>query len=125
MTPYAGNGDYCYANSLYMCLRGGGAPVESLPAPSFLQCLTTMPFGNVYLKEAGLYFFDGDAPDVGLPRAIESLGWTCQVERGGDEQTALQRLRTAIEHGPVLLGPLDMGYLTFNPNYRYNGGSDH
>lgn len=125
MLPYVGNSDYCYAYSLHMSLLGGGANPATLPTPGFLECLTTMPFGNTYLREAQVFFFDGDPVDQGLTRALETLGWTCQLERGGDEQLALRRLHTAIQQGPVLLGPLDMGYLTYNPNYRFAGGSDH
>ena len=123
MLPYVGSGDYCYANSLYMSLLGSGANPDTLPSPGFLECLTTMPFGNTYLNEAELFFFDGLDPHQGLTRAIETMGWTCRLEQGGDEQGALQRLRAAIQHSPVLIGPLDMGYLTYNP-YAF-GGADH
>jgi hypothetical protein len=84
-----------------------------------------MPFGNIYLNEAKLFFFDGLDPHQGLTRAIETLGWTCQLEQGGDEQIALERLRAAVQHGPVLIGPLDMGYLKYNPNSPFTGGTDH
>jgi PAS domain-containing protein len=125
MLPYVGSGDYCYANSLYMSLLGSGANPDHLPSPGFLECLTTMPFGNTYLNAAKLFFFDGLDPHQGVTRAIETLGWTCRVEQGGDEHRALERLRAAIQHGPVLIGPLDMGYLTYNPNYPFLGGTDH
>ena len=125
MLPYVGSGDYCYAYSLYMSLLGSGANPDHLPAPGFLECLTTMPFGNTYLNEAQLFFFDGSDPHQGLTRAIETLGWTCRLEQGGDEQSALERLRAAVQHGPVLIGPLDMGYLTYNPNSPFTGGADH
>lgn len=125
MLPYVGSGDYCYSNSLHMSLLGSGASPDHLPSPSFLECLTTMPFGNTYLNEATLFFFDGLDPHQGLTRAIETLGWTCQLEQGGNEQVALERLRAAVRHGPVLIGPLDMGYLTYNPNYHFLGGADH
>jgi hypothetical protein len=125
MLPYVGSGDYCYAYSLYMSLLGSGANADTLPSPGFLECLTTMPFGNTYLNKARLFFFDGLDPHQGLTRAIETLGWTCRLEQGGDEQRALERLRAAAQHGPVLIGPLDMGYLTYNPNYPFLGGADH
>ena len=125
MLPYVGSGDYCYANSLYMSLLGSGANADTLPSPGFLECLTTMPFGNTYLNEARLFFFDGLDPHQGLTRAIETLGWICRLEQGGGEEEVLERLRVAVQHGPALIGPLDMGYLTYNPNYPYSGGSDH
>src|SRR5947209_14948986 len=93
MLPYIGSGDYCFSNSLHMSLLGSGAPADSLPSTGFLECLTTLPFGYTYLKEAELFFFSGPNPDLGLTRAIETLGWTCQVERCGDERMApLHRL---------------------------------
>lgn len=125
MLPYVGSGDYCYANSLCMSLLGGGANPADLPSPGFLECLTTMPFGNTYLDKAKLFFFDGLDPHRGLTRAIETLGWTCRLEQGGDERGALERLRAATQYGPVLIGPLDMGYLTYNPNSPFLGGADH
>ncbi|MGO8947431.1 MAG: hypothetical protein ACLQUY_07165 [Ktedonobacterales bacterium] len=125
MVPYVGSGDYCYSYSLHMSLLGSGAPPETVPSPGFLECLTTMPFGHTYLTRPQLFFFDGLDPDQGLTRALQSLGWTCRLERGGDGRTALRRLQAAIQQGPVLLGPLDMGYLTYQPNYRLLGGADH
>jgi hypothetical protein len=81
MLPYIGNGDYCFANSLHMSLLAGSARTEGLPSTGFLECLTTLPFGYTYLKEADLFFFSGPNPDLGLTRAIETLGWTCKLER--------------------------------------------
>jgi hypothetical protein len=125
MVPYVGSGDYCYAYSLHMSLLGSGAQSRAIPSPGFLECLTTMPFGNTYLIGPQVFFFDGLDPDQGLTRALETLGWSCRLERGGDDRTALDRLRAALQTGPALLGPLDMGYLTYQPNYRFQGGSDH
>jgi hypothetical protein len=125
MLPYIGSGDYCFSNSLHMSLLGSGAQASSLPSTSFLECLTTMPFGYTYFREAELFFFSGPNPEFGLTRAIETLGWTCKVERGGDEGEAFARLHAAVQHGRVLLGPLNMGYLTYNPNHTYLLGADH
>ena len=125
MIPYIGCSDYCFSNSLHMSLLASGAPAESLPSTSFLECLTTMPFGYTYFKEAELFFFSGPSPDLGLTCAIETLGWTCTLQRGGTEEAALARLRAAIQHGPVLIGPANMGYLTYNPNHRYAVGAGH
>lgn len=125
MLPYVGSGDYCFANSLHMSLLGSGAPPESLPSTGFPECLTTLPFGYTYLKDAEIFYFSGPNPDLGLTHALEMLGWECQLERGGADREALARLRAAVQHGPVLLGPLNMGYLTYNPNYPYLHGADH
>jgi len=84
-----------------------------------------MPFGYTYFKEAELFFFSGPNPDLGLTRAIETLGWTCTLECGGDEGEAFSRLQAAVQQGPVLIGPVNMGYLTYNPNHAYLLGADH
>jgi hypothetical protein len=129
MLSYTGNGPYCYANSLHMSLLGAGASPKEVPSPGFLECLTTVPFGNWYmaLEDGPLVFFSGANidPDLGLTRAIKTLGWTCQESRGGEEVEALVHLRDAVAQGPVLVGPVDIGYLSYNPNHSYMGGSDH
>lgn len=125
MVPYVGSGDYCYSYSLSMCLLGSGANPDSLPSPGFLECLTTMPFGNTYIKGAELFLFGAPDPDEGLTCAIQTLGWTCQVERGGGAHEARERLRAALQHGPALIGPLDLGYLTYNPHAPFLRGADH
>lgn len=45
-----------------MSLLGSGASPESLPSPSFLECLTLMPFGYTYLKEAEISFSAAPTP---------------------------------------------------------------
>ena len=51
------------------------------------------------------------------------MRWTCTVTRGGDAESALDRLRTTPL--PVQVGPLDYGELTYHPNRAYMIGSDH
>ena len=129
MTPYTGNGTYCFTNSLHMSLLGAGADRQTLPRPGVLECLTTMPFGKMFFRgEHGLGFFPSGPdihPDLGLDRALDCLGWTCQSWHGGDEAEAVARLREAIADSHVLIGPVDMGYLTYNPVYPQAQGSDH
>jgi len=50
VTRYTGNGAYGYSNSVYMALRESGAAAAELPEPGFIECLTTMPFGTLYLR---------------------------------------------------------------------------
>jgi len=52
-----------------MSLLGSGVNLDNLPSPGFLECLTTMPFGNTYINAARLFFFDGLDPHQGLTRA--------------------------------------------------------
>jgi hypothetical protein len=126
---YNGNGAYCYANSLYMSLLGAGADAKDLSDTSFLECLTGGPFGKLYLQieNSPLIFFNSPIsnPDLGLNRAIELLGWVCQKWYGDDSQEALARLREAVQVAPVLIGPVDQGYLSYYPDYHHSSGYDH
>ncbi len=127
--PYTGNSDYCYANSLHMSLLAAGAVQRELPSPGFLECLTTLPFGKMYLslEEGPLVFFSSPEinPDSGLTLALKSLGWTCQERRGDQDDEALARLREAAKNAPVLVGPVDLGYLSYNPLHADLAGGDH
>lgn len=129
LIPYSGKSEYCYANSLYMSLVGAGAETRNLPEVSFLECLTTMPFGTMYLRleDGPLVFFSSPTidPDVGVTRALAALGWTCDEWFGDDGVEALTRLRTAVQSAPALVGPLDLGELLYNPHAPNLRGSDH
>ena len=129
MTRYTGNGAYGYANSIYMALRGSGAAAAELPEPGFIECLTTMPFGTLYLRvgrDLLVYFSSSLAtPDQGITTALDALGWECRAEREGAPEAALARLAEAAGRGPVLAGPLDMGGLGYMPHHAQLSGSDH
>ncbi|GLV55060.1 hypothetical protein KDH_19070 [Dictyobacter sp. S3.2.2.5] len=126
---FTGNSDYCFTNSLHMSLLATGASKQELPETGFLECLTTMPFGKMYLQlDTGpLAFFNSAEvdPDNGLTLAIHALGWSCREQRGGPSHLALARLREALKQAPALVGPLDAGYLTYNPSHKYLEGTDH
>lgn len=128
MIAYTGNGSYCYANSLHMCLKTAGA--DPLPDPGILEALTLMPFGAHYIeRESGPVFLADLAPiepDQGLTIAMRNLGWECEkwwAPPDDSPDEAFAHLRSALEAGPALLGPLDMGHLTYNP--RAASTSDH
>ncbi len=126
---YTGSSAYCYTNSLHMALVGAGGDPHEVPDVGFLECLTTQPFGNLFIRsDAGpvpLFSSGGMDPDAGLSHALQALGWTCQDTRGGDGDTALARLRAAVRDTPALAGPIDMGHLTHNPRYAGAAGADH
>ena len=127
---YTGNSDYCYANSLHMALLAtGSVQPQDIPSPGFIECLTTVPFGKLFLElPTGpiAYFSSVIAdPNNGLTQAIKTLGWSCQYRAGGDPEAALAALRSAVRYQPVLVGPLDMGFLTYNPHHQFLRGADH
>ncbi len=112
-----------------MSLLGAGADAKDLPKPGFLECLTGGPFGKLYLRleDGPQVFFSSPIsnPDLGLQRAIELLGWQCQEWYGDDSQEALSRLRKSVQEAPVLIGPVDQGYLSYYPDYHHTTGYDH
>jgi hypothetical protein len=122
---YSGNSPLCFSNSLLMCLTATGA--KGLPDVGLIECSTLLAFGSAYLDipPAGLYLPDSamNDPDSGVTRAIAALGFDCETTDGGSGPEALSRLRAALEDGPVLVGPLDMGLL---PHLTFAArGSDH
>ncbi|MEU3934998.1 hypothetical protein AB0E85_23645 [Streptomyces sp. NPDC029044] len=120
MTPYVGSGPYCFSNSLCMTLG------ESAPPPTFLEVLTGSPFGfQLLADEVPLFDPLGWDPEAGLDAAIDLLGYVCERTDGNDADDALAGLKTALERGPALAGPLDMGLLLHQPDSASATGADH
>ncbi|MBW1600715.1 hypothetical protein JJV70_01040 [Streptomyces sp. JJ66] len=120
MFPYIGSGPYCFSNSLAMALGPGS------PGTPVLEVLTGSPFG-FQLLEGTLPLFDpfGWDPEHGLESALGLLGWECRRTDGKSPEEAEERLRRAVEHGPVLAGPLEMGLLLQQPGSGKAVGADH
>jgi len=120
--PYIGNGPYCYANTVAVLLASHGFAVPA----ELIECLTGVGIGaRWWLAEREIYF-SLVPPDVGVSRALERLGFSV-TERSGNagDPPPFDALREALEQGPVALGPLDMGHLTYHPNASGCAGADH
>ncbi len=122
MTQYIGNGAYCYANSTAMLLASFG---EEIP-PSTIEVLTGVGLGAMWVDDL-LYFSSwAGMPDKGISRALRILGFEFEEKYSQDgEQLPLRQLEQDLQKSPVVLGPLDMGYLQYNPNYKNLFGVDH
>jgi hypothetical protein len=118
--PYVGNGPYCYANAFAMLLG------ERAPSTAVIEVATGGPFG-MQLIGGTLVFFDayGWNPELGFDRALDAIGWTSTVSRGGDAGDALARLAAAAATGPVWAGPVEMGHLRHQPEMTGPIGADH
>ena len=118
--PYVGSGPYCYANSFAM-MFGGDAP-----STAAIEFATSSPFG-MQLVGGALPFFDpyGWTPEAGFNDALDAMGWTSAVTKGGSAEDALARLKSALSDGPVWVGPVEMGYLRHQPGMRGPIGADH
>ena len=128
MNMYFGDVSLCYTNSLAMALDSVGVDVR----PEHLEALMVMGNGASIMKDDPrhpLVFFDNGEPDVSISNCLRILGFTWEdffVEGPAVDLTEVRdRLAGMLEHGPVVAGPLDMGLLTYNPNYRELGGVDH
>ncbi|HEV7320865.1 MAG TPA: hypothetical protein VGO04_19890 [Ensifer sp.] len=118
--PYVGSGPYCYANSFAMMFG------PQAPSPAVIEFSTSSPFG-MQLIGGALPFFDpyGWDPEAGFDGALEALGWTCDVSKGGDAEDALSRLRLGLKDGPVWIGPVEMGHLRHQPGMTGPIEADH
>ncbi|MBF9134152.1 hypothetical protein I0C86_35225 [Plantactinospora sp. S1510] len=118
--PYVGSGPYCYANSFAMLLGG------QAPSTAIIEVATGGTFG-MQIIGGTMVFFDayGWNPEVGFDQALEAIGWTSTVSRGGDADEALARLARAAASGPVWVGPLEMGHLRHHPEMTGPIGADH
>lgn len=118
--PYRGSGPYCYANSLAMMM--GADALE----PAVIETVTGSPFGMEIVGGA-LPFFDpyGWTPETGVRDALAVLGWTARTLSGGDPDDALGRLASSLKAGPVMVGPIEMGHLRYQPGMTGPIAADH
>ncbi|MGK9170954.1 hypothetical protein KXR53_31950 [Inquilinus limosus] len=118
--PYIGSGPYCYANSFAMMFG------DRAPSAAVVEFATASPFG-MQLVGGTLPFFDpyGWMPEAGFDGALDALGWTSSVHRGGTAEQALAALEAALADGPVWVGPVEMGHLRHQPEMTGPIGADH
>lgn len=113
---------YCYANSAAMLLGASGFATR----PADIEVLSGVGLGACIPGE--LPFFSGAAglPDRGITRALEILGFDFE-EHAQEDGTAppFDWLESRLASGPVVVGPLDMSLLHYNPARPPGGGVDH
>jgi len=122
VTPYAGWRLNCYAAALGMLMsrKGDPRPIH------YIDCLTTLPFGPfVYWRKFEFAVMGGLDPESGLDFAIHLLGYECSISFLGSEKGAVETLRANLKNDWVLIGPIDMSYLTYDPFCKKKKGADH
>jgi hypothetical protein len=99
---------------------------DHAPSIAVIEFATGSPFG-IQLTGDRLPFFDpyGWDPEKGFDDALQALGWSCDVSKGGPVDEALQRLQVALGNGPVWIGPVEMGHLRHQPGMTGPIGADH
>ena len=119
---YVGNAAYCFSNSVSMLLSSIGETVS----PSRIEPLTGMGLGAQWHPQKNLIFFDLYSTDLGISMALDLLGYTYDEQAyAADSALPLDDLRTTLAGGPAIIGPLDMGCLSYMPGHKYMRGADH
>lgn len=120
---YIGNGAYCYSNSTSMLVHTYSERIT----PEIIEVLSGVGLGALWFSEDQMIFFSNGAPHTGVNKALDILGfsYTVQSHSSGDTLELSAILQQELEHHPIMLGPLDMGYLSYMPNHPYLHGCDH
>ena len=129
MQMYFGDVSLCYSYSLAMALETYGYDFKA----EFLEAIMVMGNGASIVKEDEqhpLVFFDNGMPDLSISHSLKILGFDYEdfYLKDGTEvdlEEVKGKLETFLSNGPVVLGPLDMGHLTYNPNHTILYGVDH
>ena len=129
MQMYFGDVSLCYSYSLAMALDAYGYDFKA----EFLEAIMVMGNGASIAKEDErhpLVFFDNGMPDLSISHSLKILGFDYEdfyLKDGAevDLEEIRRKLETFLSNGPVVLGPLDMGHLTYNPNHTILYGVDH
>ncbi len=129
MQMYFGDVSLCYSYSLAMALDSYGYDFKA----EFLEAIMVMGNGASIVKEDErhpLVFFDNGMPDLSISHSLKILGFDYEdfyLKNGAevDLEEIKRKLETFLSKGPVVLGPLDMGHLTYNPNHTILYGVDH
>ena len=129
MQMYFGDVSLCYSYSLAMALETYGYDFKA----DFLEAIMVMGNGASIVKEDEehpLVFFDNGMPDLSISHSLKILGFVYEdfyLKDGAevDLEEIKGKLEMFLSNGPVVLGPLDMGHLTYNPNHTILYGVDH
>ena len=129
MQMYFGDVSLCYSYSLAMALASYGYDFKA----DFLEAIMVMGNGASIVKEDDqhpLVFFDNGMPDLSISHSLKILGFDYEdfyLKDGAEVnlEEIKRKLETFLFNGPVVLGPLDMGHLSYNPNHTILYGVDH
>lgn len=121
---YLGNSAYCYSNSTAMLLASIGEKI----APSLIEVVGGVGIGSYALSGTNISFLSGYSglPDKAISRALKTLGF--EFKEGAKENPdnpPFEEIKTILETSPVVFGPLDMGYLIYDPDHEHHYEVDH
>jgi hypothetical protein len=94
---------------------------------AWLEYVSGEPFGFVYIRGIGeLFAVVGYGYHEAGEHLLGTLGYDYSFTSAGEnDATALATLDVALQDGPVAVGMLDMGYLTYAADHEHARGADH
>jgi hypothetical protein len=124
-TLYIGNTTNCYTQAA-LTLFVKELSFENL---MLFEIATTVPFGLIYKGADPSRILDCLIdPDEGIDHAFRLFSVqfeTIYSEKGVYDVNFFKKLDCLLEQSPVLLGPIDMGELTYLPRSELYSGIDH
>ncbi|MBC1645836.1 DNA repair protein RadC [Listeria welshimeri] len=129
MNIFVGEVPLCYTNSLIMALASEDYYLHT----HYVEALMVMGNGASFIDndpEHPIIFFDNGLPDISISNCLKTLGFNFEefyIENNSEisSKKILEKLRSFLKKGVVVVGPLDMGYLSYNPNSSTQYGIDH
>jgi len=97
-------------------------------SPKLIEPLTGVGLGAMIHDKSGLPFFSGPKglPDMGVSKALEILGFDFEEKFKEEEfDFPIEELKKDLMKSPVVIGPLDMSFLVYNPKRPRVSGVDH
>jgi Butirosin biosynthesis protein H, N-terminal len=122
MVPFEGRMSYCLMKSLQMVLAYRG---HVYPLP-WLECVSGEAFEFLYVRnEKSFFAIIGNYYHLAGEHLLRTLNYNYTYTGSSDETEALAALQEALRRGPVAVGMLDAGYLTYAPYHQQLLGGDH
>lgn len=121
---YYGNGAYCYSNSTAMLLASIGEDIK----PSLLEAVGGVGIGAFVLPNSNIAFLSdySGLPDVAISKSMSILGFEFEEKVSQNSNNfPFEELGRVLKKSPVVVGPLDMGYLVYDAGHKNHGGIDH
>jgi len=97
-------------------------------SPNLIEPLTGVGLGAMFHENSGLPFFSGPKglPDLGISKALEILGFEFEEKfKEKESDFPVEELKNDLKESPVVIGPLDMSFLIYNPKRPKAPGVDH
>lgn len=121
---YIGNSAYCYSNSTAMLLASIG---ENITTPR-IEVVGGVGIGAYALPETNISFLSGYSglPDKAISRSLKTLGFEfTEAAKDSPDHPPFEEIKSILPDSPVVFGPLDMGYLVYDPDSEHHYGVDH